>query len=79
MLVDVERRIIRLKVVYYGIAQSGKTTNLEKLSEMEGLSLMKIDTQEEKTLVFDFATKKVRVADLYPFLCPIHCARSGHI
>ncbi len=64
MLVDVERRIIRLKVVYYGIAQSGKTTNLEKLSEMEGLSLMKIDTQEEKTLVFDFATKKVRVADL---------------
>lgn len=64
MLVDLEKRLIRLKVVYYGVAQSGKTTNLEKLSEREGLSLMKIDTQEEKTLVFDFATKKVKVGDL---------------
>ncbi len=64
MLVDLERKLIRLKVVYYGIAQSGKTTNLEKLSEMEGLSLMKIDTQDEKTLVFDFATKKVKLGDL---------------
>ncbi len=64
MLVDLERKIIRLKVVYYGIALSGKTTNLEKLSEMEGLSLMKIDTQEEKTLVFDFATKNVKVGEL---------------
>ncbi len=63
MLVDLERKAIRLKVVYYGVAQSGKTTNLEKLSEMEGLSLMKLDTQEEKTLVFDFATKKVKVGD----------------
>ncbi|MCS6957467.1 MAG: ADP-ribosylation factor-like protein [Aquificaceae bacterium] len=64
MLVDVERRLIRLKIVYYGVAQSGKTTNLEKLSEIEGLNLMKIDTQEEKTLVFDFTTKKVTVGNM---------------
>ncbi len=64
MLVDFERCIVRLKVVYYGIAQSGKTTNLEKLSEFEGLGLTKIDTKEERTLVFDFATKKVKVGDL---------------
>ncbi|MEN3028545.1 MAG: ADP-ribosylation factor-like protein [Aquificaceae bacterium] len=53
-----------MKVVYYGVAQSGKTTNLEKLSEREGLSLLKLDTQGEKTLVFDFATKRVRLGDL---------------
>lgn len=64
MLVDLERRLIRLKVVYYGIAQSGKTTNLEKLAQMEGLDLVKIDTQQDKTLVFDFTTKKVRVGDI---------------
>ncbi|MCS7171195.1 MAG: ADP-ribosylation factor-like protein [Aquificaceae bacterium] len=64
MLVDVEKKLIRMKVVYYGVAQSGKTTNLEQLSEIEGLSLMKLDTQGEKTLVFDFATKKVEVGDL---------------
>ncbi len=64
MLVDVEKRTVRMKIVYYGIAQSGKTTNLEAISRMEGLSLLKLDTHGEHTLVFDFATKKVRVGDL---------------
>lgn len=64
MLVDIEKKVIKLKVVYYGIAQSGKTTNLEVISRMEGLSLLKLDTHGEHTLVFDFATKKVRVGDL---------------
>jgi len=64
LLVDVEKKLIRLKVVYYGVAQSGKTTNLEKLSEMEGLDLVKLDTQGERTLVFDFTTKKVKVGDI---------------
>lgn len=64
MLVDLERKTVRLKVVYYGPAQSGKTTNLERLSQLEGLSLMKLDTQGEKTLVFDFTTKKVKLGDL---------------
>ncbi len=64
MLVDVGKKIIRLKVVYYGIAQSGKTTNLEKLAQIEGLDLIKLDTQGERTLVFDFTTKKVKVGDV---------------
>ncbi|MCS7263051.1 MAG: ADP-ribosylation factor-like protein [Aquificaceae bacterium] len=64
MLVDVHKKVVKLKVVYYGVARSGKTTNLEKLSQLEGLDLLKLDTQEEKTLVFDFATKKVRVGDM---------------
>ncbi|MFN3598318.1 MAG: GTP-binding protein [Aquificaceae bacterium] len=63
MLIDVEKKLIKLKVVYYGIAQSGKTTNLEKLSQREGLDLLKLDTAEEKTLVFDFATKKIKLND----------------
>lgn len=64
MLLNIEQKLVRLKVVYYGISCSGKTTNLEELSKMEGLSLTKIDTQEEKTLVFDFSTKKVNVGNL---------------
>jgi|UniRef100_A0A7C2ZDB0 signal recognition particle receptor subunit beta len=64
MLVDVERKLVRLKIVYYGVAQSGKTTNLEKLSEMEKLDLVRLDTQGERTLVFDFTTKKVQVGDI---------------
>lgn len=64
MLVNLENKLVRMKVVYYGVSHSGKTTNLEKLSEMEGLSITKIDTQEERTLVFDFSTKKVKVGDL---------------
>ena len=63
MLIDIEKKLIKFKVVYYGIAQSGKTTNLEKLSQREGLELLKFDTKGEKTLVFDFATRKIRVGD----------------
>ncbi|MFN7064874.1 MAG: GTP-binding protein [Aquificaceae bacterium] len=61
MLLDVEKKLVKLKVVYYGIAQSGKTTNLQKLSEKEGLSLLKFDTEGERTLVFDFTTRKIRL------------------
>lgn len=64
MLIDTERGIVRLKVVYYGPAMSGKTTNLEKLASLEGLSMTKIDTAGERTLVFDFATKKVPLGKL---------------
>lgn len=64
MLMNLEKKLIRMKVVYYGVSSSGKTTNLEKLSQMEGLTLTKIDTKGEKTLVFDFSTKKVNLGDL---------------
>ncbi len=64
MLFDVGKKLIKLKIVYYGPAQSGKTTNLEKLAQKEGLSLMKIDTRGERTLVFDFTTKKMQLGNM---------------
>ncbi|MEZ0361519.1 MAG: ADP-ribosylation factor-like protein [Hydrogenobacter sp.] len=64
MLLDISKKLVRLKVVYYGPAQSGKTTNLERLANMEGLNIMKIDTHGEKTLVFDFVTKKVDMGSI---------------
>jgi small GTP-binding protein domain len=64
MIVDVAKKVIRLKIVYYGPSMSGKTTNLEKLSALYGLNLMKIDTKGDKTLVFDFSTKTVRVSNM---------------
>jgi len=64
MIVDVAKKVIRLKIVYYGPTMSGKTTNLEKLSALNGLKLMKIDTKDDRTLVFDFSTKTVQVGDM---------------
>ena len=64
MIVDLEKKLIKLKVVYYGPAMSGKTTNLESLSKLDGLQLTKIDTKGERTLVFDFSTKKVPVSNM---------------
>jgi signal recognition particle receptor subunit beta len=64
MIVDVAKKVIRLKVVYYGPTMSGKTTNLENLSALNGLKLMKIDTKGDRTLVFDFSTKTVQVGDM---------------
>jgi signal recognition particle receptor subunit beta len=64
MIVDVAKKVISLKVVYYGPTMSGKTTNLEKLASLNGLKLMKIDTKGDRTLVFDFSTKTVQVGDM---------------
>jgi len=64
MIVDVDKQVIRLKVVYYGPSMSGKTTNLEKLSTLYGLKLTKIDTKGDRTLVFDFSTKTMQVGDI---------------
>jgi hypothetical protein len=64
MIVDVAKKVVRLKIVYYGPSMSGKTTNLETFSALNGLKLMKIDTKGDKTLVFDFSTKTVQVGDM---------------
>jgi signal recognition particle receptor subunit beta len=64
MIVDVAKKIIGLKVVYYGPSMSGKTTNLEKLSALNGLKLTKIDTKGDRTLVFDFSTKTVQMGSM---------------
>lgn len=50
-------RTIKAKVVYYGPAQSGKTTNLEqihRLTDPEGVNrLISLNTAQDRTLFFD--------------------------
>jgi mutual gliding-motility protein MglA len=56
--INVRERRIDAKIVYYGPAQSGKTTNLinvhSRLPEAFRGPLRSIDTEDERTLFFDF-------------------------
>jgi hypothetical protein len=55
---NLESREITLKVVYYGPALSGKTTNLRqiyaKLAASVRGEMVTLDTQDDRTLYFDF-------------------------
>ena len=55
---NLDAREITLKVVYYGPALSGKTTNLQQLHRRlaEGVrgEMVTLDTQDDRTLYFDF-------------------------
>ena len=56
--INVARRRIDTKIVYYGPGQSGKTTNLLNIhsrmpADLRG-PMRSIDTREERTLFFDF-------------------------
>ena len=56
--INMGAREIVLKLVYYGPALSGKTTNLQKLhelldSEARG-EMVTLDTADDRTLYFDF-------------------------
>ncbi len=55
---NLDTREITLKIVYYGPAMSGKTTNLLQLHAMLAESvrgnMVTLDTQEDRTLYFDF-------------------------
>ncbi|MCP4601828.1 MAG: gliding motility protein [Proteobacteria bacterium] len=57
MQIDFERKEIQLKVVYYGPALSGKTTNLVCVHRMCTPStcgrLMTLETRDDRTLFFD--------------------------
>lgn len=66
MQVDVARREITLKFVYYGPALSGKTTNLQALhrvlpDESAG-RLMSLETRDDRTLFFDLLPLRVEAA-----------------
>ncbi len=61
MLIDSSNGTVKFKIVYHGVAMSGKTTNIEHLAKRSGLDLLSFDTKEDRTLVFDFMTKQVRV------------------
>ncbi len=55
---NLDTREITLKIVYYGPALSGKTTNLrmihKKLMEHARGEMVTLDTQDDRTLYFDF-------------------------
>jgi mutual gliding-motility protein MglA len=57
-LIDVRRREIHAKIVYYGPGLSGKTTNLlnihARLPEDQRGEMRSIATEAERTLFFDF-------------------------
>jgi signal recognition particle receptor subunit beta len=63
---DFQRRELSLKLVYYGPALSGKTTNLsalhERLDPVRRGRLLTLDTAEERTLFFDLLPIAVRTA-----------------
>jgi signal recognition particle receptor subunit beta len=56
--INMAAREITVKVVYYGPALSGKTTNLQQLHEMMSRGrrsqMMTLDTKGDRTLYFDF-------------------------
>jgi signal recognition particle receptor subunit beta len=58
MMINWHARELRLKIVYYGPALSGKTTNLEqihaKINPENRSNLLSLKTNEERTLYFDF-------------------------
>ena len=68
MQVDFKAREITIKLVYYGPALSGKTTNLQALhhlvSQDQRTHLMTLETRDDRTLFFDLLPMTFRKADL---------------
>ena len=64
-------RTIKAKVVYYGPAQSGKTTNLEqihRITDPEGANrLISLDTAQDRTLFFDLLPFSLGAVSGYDF------------
>ena len=58
MRIQAAKRLMTLKVVYYGPGLSGKTTNLAALhalkSDRQRGALVQLDTESERTLFFDY-------------------------
>jgi signal recognition particle receptor subunit beta len=63
---DEERKVLAVKIVYYGPALSGKTTNLmqlhESLSPKNRGELMMFDTRNDRTLFFDLLPMMIQTA-----------------
>ncbi len=56
--VDIKKRQLQCKIVYYGTGLGGKTTNLKQIHKdappkMRG-KMLSLDTETERTLFFDF-------------------------
>ena len=58
MYLNLEARELNLKVVYYGPAMSGKTTNIEQIhahvDPLRRSELVSLKTSDDRTLFFDF-------------------------
>ena len=58
VFIDIQHREVTLKLVYYGPALSGKTTNLQQihaqLPHHTCGEMVSLDTQNDRTLYFDF-------------------------
>src|SRR5436305_78822 len=68
--IDFQRREVAIKLVYYGPALSGKTTNLQVLHERVDPNargrLLTLDTKDDRTLFFDLLPITwVRLAERY--------------
>ena len=65
--IDLENKKITVKLVYYGPAMSGKTTNLMRLHDLLNPSqrgdLMSFETKGDRTLFFDFLPLLIKGAD----------------
>ena len=68
MQVDFKAREITIKLVYYGPALSGKTTNLQSLHKVvaqdQRTRLMTLETRDDRTLFFDLLPMTFRHGDL---------------
>jgi signal recognition particle receptor subunit beta len=64
--IDFQQREIAIKLVYYGPALSGKTTNLQqihtRIDEKNRGRLMTLDTRDDRTLFFDLLPLTFRTA-----------------
>lgn len=64
VFIDIQRREVTLKLVYYGPALSGKTTNLQQLHAMmgahAGTGLMTLNTRDDRTLFFDLLPLQIQ-------------------
>lgn len=67
MQLDFSAREVTIKLVYYGPALSGKTTNLVSLHGLAGAAtrgrLMTLETQDDRTLFFDLLPLTFRAKD----------------
>ncbi len=64
MQVDFRAREVALKLVYYGPALSGKTSNLRalhtRIAERQRTHLVTLDTRDDRTLFFDLLPLSIR-------------------
>ncbi|MEX1364416.1 MAG: gliding motility protein [Nannocystaceae bacterium] len=66
VFIDMPRKEVTLKLVYYGPALSGKTTNLQQLHRrMQGYTdgeLVTLNTRDDRTLFFDLLPLRLSVS-----------------